>query len=290
MILGCRTRRFLSAFHDGSLRTARRGEVERHLTQCFGCAAELARLEETDRLLRAARPGPDPLPEAVAAAIFERVVVQSGILRRRASRRWLLCVAGLPAGAALAWLTVLGRPPAAPVTPTSGSPMVSASVLAGPRPPSSHSVSERPAAESTAPLLVRSRPVKRVAPRMAGASRRGHRLRMGRGAPLRFRPAHMILARVNSPEPQGPGVAPEAALPAVETPPGGTLLVVMTAGEPQPTFTAQVRCAPPETPGFARVVAWQSGVNGECIRVQATVSSATPGAQLALQAVAGAPR
>lgn len=40
----CPTSQQLSAFHDGEVDEALRGEIERHLPQCASCSAEIARL------------------------------------------------------------------------------------------------------------------------------------------------------------------------------------------------------------------------------------------------------
>jgi anti-sigma factor RsiW len=52
--MNCPSIQHLQALHDGELDHARRAEIERHLSQCRSCFAEMGRLREMSRLLASA--------------------------------------------------------------------------------------------------------------------------------------------------------------------------------------------------------------------------------------------
>jgi hypothetical protein len=73
-----------------------------------------------------------------------------------------------------------------------------------------------------------------------------------------------------------------------EAEPRGQMFIMLTAGQIDEPVT--VRQAPEETPGYARVAALQSDVNGNLVWTQATVSSEQSGPALVLQALGDAAR
>jgi anti-sigma factor RsiW len=116
----------LTAFVDGELDHARRGEVQVHLAHCAQCRAELAVLRQLRTSLRAAPAVPPDLAArllAVTAPSGEpRPVPRPHAPRRRsplADSRWRRTAvgAGLAALGLGGALAVAGPPPAGPVAP-----------------------------------------------------------------------------------------------------------------------------------------------------------------------------
>lgn len=94
----------VSAYHDGELSPAVRGELERHLQGCSACAAELGRLRRLSGL--AGSMAPIPMPPAAMERLHRRVdgLPSRPILRLAeavsgvAAAILIACVIGLAAG------------------------------------------------------------------------------------------------------------------------------------------------------------------------------------------------
>jgi anti-sigma factor RsiW len=107
----CPNSSILSAYYDGELDEARRGEVERHLRDCSACEAELGRLREMSRLLSAGK-APALLPMAMHRLHKKvDVAMEEGMLR---IMRVLNAIAACVLIAGSAWLVM--KPHAANTT------------------------------------------------------------------------------------------------------------------------------------------------------------------------------
>jgi hypothetical protein len=86
----------LGAYVLGALEPDERQQVEEHLRECPGCAAELAGFRSLPGLLDRVRPEDLlPVPVAPSPDLFDRMSAAAGTTRRPRSRTWALVAAAV---------------------------------------------------------------------------------------------------------------------------------------------------------------------------------------------------
>jgi anti-sigma factor RsiW len=138
-----RAEAMMAAALDGELPGRQRDALDRHLTTCPACAAEMARSERLHAALTAV-PAEAPVPPGLADATLRRIRVLAAEAAERRGRRWTwiaLPALGFAVATALAVVLRDAEPPpvervaAAPAAPAPATPAPPTRVASVPRRP-----------------------------------------------------------------------------------------------------------------------------------------------------------